>query len=110
MKNKLKIRRDDVVIVIAGKERGRTGKVVRVLPEDRRVVIEGVALQKRHVKAQGDQDGRVIEKERALDISNVALYDVESKRRIKVGFRTLDDGTKVRVDRKTGARLDKAEG
>ena len=110
MKNKLKIRRDDVVIVIAGKERGRTGKVVRVIPGDRRVVVEGVALQKRHVKAQGDQDGRMIEKERALDISNVALYDVESSRRIKVGFQTLADGTKVRVDRKTGARLDKAEG
>ncbi|MBM4390979.1 MAG: 50S ribosomal protein L24 [Deltaproteobacteria bacterium] len=109
MKNKLKIRRDDVVIVIAGKYRGRTGKVVRVIPETRRVVVEGIALQKRHVKAQGEQDGRIVEKERPLDVSNVALYDVDNKRRIKVAFQTLEDGTKVRVDRKTGARLDKAE-
>jgi large subunit ribosomal protein L24 len=105
MKNKLKIHRDDVVIVIAGKEKGRIGKVVRVLPGDRKVVIEGVALQRRHMKAQGEQAGRIVEKERALDVSNVALYNSSEKRRVKVSIKTLDDGSRVRVDRKTGAVL-----
>ena len=106
MKNKLKIHRDDNVIVIAGKFKGRTGKVGRVLTDDRRVVVEGVALQKRHMKAQGEEPGRIIEKERALDISNVAVWNAEEKRRVKVAFRVLDDGTKVRVDKKTGTQLD----
>lgn len=108
MKNKLKVHRDDIVVVIAGKFKGRTGKVVRVLTDDRRVVVEGVALQKRHIKAQGEEAGRIIEKERALDISNVALWNAQEQRRVKVGFATLEDGSKVRVDKKTGTHLDTA--
>lgn len=110
MKIKLKIHRDDVVVVIAGKFKGRVGKVVRVIPEDGRVVVEGVALQKRHMKAQGDQAGRIIEKERPLHISNVALWNADEKRRIKVGYKTQEDGAKVRVDKKTGTTLDQAKG
>lgn len=108
MKNKLKVHRDDTVIVIAGKFKGRTGKVVRVLTDDRRVVIEGVALQKRHMKAQGEEAGRIIEKERAIDISNVAVWNASENRRVKVAFRVLEDGSKVRIDKKTGAQLDTA--
>ena len=110
MKIKLKIHRDDVVVVIAGKFKGRVGKVVRVIPEDGRVVVEGVALQKRHMKAQGDQAGRIIEKERPLHISNVALWNADEKRRIKVGYKTQEGGAKVRVDKKTGTTLDQAKG
>lgn len=110
MKVKMKIHRDDTVIVIAGKFKGRIGKVVRVLPEDGRVVVEGVALQKRHVKAQGEQAGSIIEKERPLHVSNVALWNPTENRRVKVGFKTQDDGTKVRVDKKTGSVVDQARG
>lgn len=110
MKIKVKIHRDDTVIVIAGKFKGRIGKVVRVLPEEGRVVVEGVALQKRHVKAQGDQAGSIIEKERPLHVSNVALWNPTESRRVKVGFKTQDDGTKVRVDKKTGSVVDQARG
>ena len=105
MKAKLKIRRDDTVIVIAGKSKGKVGKVVRVLPEDGRLVVEGVAMVKRHVKAQGQQAGSVGEKEAAIHISNVALWSVAEGRRIKVGYSIKEDGTKVRVDRKTGATV-----
>ncbi len=110
MKIKFKIHRDDTVVVIAGKFKGRVGKVVRVIPEDGRVVVEGVALQKRHVKAQGDQAGRIIEKERPIHVSNVAIWNADEKRRVKVGLKTQDDGTKVRVDKKTGSNLDQAKG
>jgi len=110
MKIKFKIHRDDTVVVIAGKFKGRVGKVVRVIPEDGRVVVEGVALQKRHVKAQGDQAGRIIEKERPIHVSNVAIWNVDEKRRVKVGLKTQEDGTKVRVDKKTGSNLDQAKG
>ena len=105
MKAKLKIRRDDTVVVIAGKHKGKVGKVVRVLPEDGRLVVEGVAMVKRHMKAQGQQAGSLVEKEAAIHVSNVALWSVTEGRRIKVGYSIQEDGTKVRVDRKTGATV-----
>lgn len=104
-KIKLKIRRDDTVVVVAGKDKGRVGKVVRVIPEDGRVVVEGVALVKRHVKPQQDRAGTIIEKERPIHISNVALWNAAEERRVKVGFK-MEDGKKVRVDRKTGLAVD----
>lgn len=110
MKTKLKIHRDDTVVIIAGKFKGRVGKVVRVLTEEGRVVVEGVALQKRHMKAQGDQAGRIVEKERPLHISNVALWDASAGRRVKVSIKAQEDGSRSRVDRKTGAKIDQAGG
>jgi len=103
MKVKLKIKRDDTVIVVAGKEKGRVGKVVRVFPIEGRVLVEGVNRVKRHVKAQGDQPGSITEKEAPIHVSNVALF-VDGKR-VKVGYKTDAEGTKVRVNRKTGAAV-----
>ncbi len=100
MKVKLKIKRDDTVVVIAGKHKGRVGKVVEVFPVEGRVVVEGVNRVKRHVKAQGEQAGSIVEKEAPLHVSNVALY-VDGKR-VKVGYKTDESGAKVRVNRKTG--------
>ena len=105
MKAKLKIRRDDTVIVVTGKHRGKVGKVVRVHPIEGRVVVEGVARVKRHVKAQGEQAGSIVEKEAAIHVSNVALWNAEEGRRVKVGFKVSEDGTKTRIDRKTGAAV-----
>ena len=75
MKVKLKIHRDDTVKVIAGKNKGRIGKVVAVMPQEQRVIVEGVNLVKRHVKPQQDRPGTIIEKEASIAISNVALWD-----------------------------------
>lgn len=105
MKSKLKIRRDDTVVVISGKHKGKVGKVVRVLPLEGRVVVEGVAMVKRHVKAQGDQAGSIVNKEAPIHVSNVALWDASAGKRVKVGFKTDEAGKKVRVDRKTGAAV-----
>jgi large subunit ribosomal protein L24 len=103
---KFKIKRDDVVIVTAGKHKGRTGKVLRVLPDTSRIVVEKVNLVKRHVRPQGERPGGTIEKEASLHISNVALLDQETGKAVKVGRKYLDDGRKVRFNRKTGAVLD----
>jgi len=103
---KFKIKRDDVVIVTAGKHKGRTGKVLQVLPEKSRVVVEKVNLVKRHVRPQGDRPGGTVEKEAPLHISNVALLDQESGKAVKVGRKFLEDGRKVRFNRKTGAVID----
>ena len=104
--SKFKIKRDDTVIITAGKHRGKTGKVLRVLPEKSRVVVEKVNLVKRHVRPQGDRPGGTVEKEAPLHISNVALLDAESGRAMKVGRKYLEDGRKVRFNRKTGVVID----
>lgn len=106
-KTKVRIKRNDTVIVIAGEDKGRKGKVLEVRPgegADCRVVVEGVRLVKRHVKASGDRPGSIVEKEAALHISNVALVD-GSGARIKVALCTGADGKKNRVNRKTGATI-----
>ena len=100
-----KIRRGDQVVVTAGKDKGKTGKVLQVLPARGRVVVEGVNLVKKHQKPVGEQPGQLLTKEAALHISNVALWNVAEQRRVKVGFDTVD-GKKVRVDKKTGNRID----
>jgi large subunit ribosomal protein L24 len=95
-----KIKKDDEVIIIAGKNKGRRGKVLRMVED--RVVVEGVNLIKKHVKPnpQKNTQGGIVEKEAALHISNVALFNPTTKKADRVGFRTLDDGRKVRYFKK----------
>lgn len=101
-----KIKRDDEVVVIAGKDKGKRGKVVRVL--DDRVVVAGVNLVKKHVKAnpnRGEQGG-IVEREASLDISNIALFNQATQKADRVGYKVLEDGEKVRVFKSTGEVVD----
>jgi len=104
--NKCRIKAGDDVVVVAGKDKGRTGRVLKVIPGRRQVVVEGVRRVRRHQRPVGDQPGGIVDKEMPIDISNVALWNADDGRKVKVGYRTLEDGRKVRVDRKTGAVLD----
>jgi large subunit ribosomal protein L24 len=103
---KFRIKRDDTVLVIAGKHKGTRGRVLRVMPDEGRLVVEGVNRVKRHQKPVGDQPGSIIEKEAPIAVSNVALWDEKNGRRVKVAIRKSEDGKRVRVDRKSGASLD----
>ncbi|RCV55551.1 50S ribosomal protein L24 [Marinitenerispora sediminis] len=98
----MKIKKDDEVIVIAGKDKGATGKVLRALPKEQRVVVEGVNLIKKHKKANqaGGQQGEVVTQEAPIHVSNVAI--VEDGKPTRVGYRFEEDGTKVRISRRTG--------
>jgi len=102
---KYKIKRGDTVVVTAGKDKGKTGKVLQVLTKRQRILVEGVNLVKKHQKPSGDQPGQILHKEASLHISNVSLWNDAEKRRVKVGY-SITDGKKVRIDRKTGARID----
>ena len=104
---KFKIKRDDVVVVTTGKHKGATGRVLRVLTDRDRLIVEKVNLVKRQVKPQGDRPGGTVEKEASIHISNVALWNAEEGRRVKVGWKVLEDGTKVRAERGTGAEIDR---
>lgn len=100
----MKIKKGDEVVVIAGKSKGVTGKVLSVDPRRERVVVEGANLMKKNVKRdpQG-KGGGVITKEAPLHVSNVAL--VEDGKPVRVGYRIEDDGTKVRISRRTGKEI-----
>jgi large subunit ribosomal protein L24 len=103
---KYKIKRDDVVVVTAGKHKGRTGRVLQVLTEKGRVVVEKINLVKRQVKPQGDRPGGTVEKEASLHISNVAHFDATTGAAFRTGRKILEDGRKVRFNKKSGAAID----
>ena len=102
------VRKGDTVMVVAGKERGKKGKVLRVIPEKSRVVVERINMIKKHQKpTQKLRQGGIIEREGAIHLSNVMLVDPGSDRPTRVGMRALSDGKKVRVARRSGEMLDK---
>ena len=105
---KMKIKTGDEVIVIAGKEKGKKGKIIAVLPKKNRVVIEGVGMIKRHTKPSFKYpDGGIIEREAPVHASNVMIVDPKTGQPTRVGYKVLQDGTKVRFAKKSGEVLDK---
>ena len=104
-----RIRTDDEVIVISGKDRGKTGKVLRTDPKKERVYVEGLNIIKRHQRptqtASGQQAGGVIEREGPIHVSNVALIDPKDGKPTRVGIE-IADGKRLRIAKRSGARLD----
>ncbi|NRB10481.1 MAG: 50S ribosomal protein L24 [Rickettsiaceae bacterium] len=106
--NKLKIRKGDKVQVIAGKNKGKVGDVVKVLPKDNKVIVSGVNVVKKHTKPTKTSDGGIIQKELPIHVSNVSHIDPKTNAVTKVGYKYLEDGKKVRFAKKSG-ELIKAE-
>ena len=104
----MKIKKNDVVIIIAGRDKGKTGKVLSVSPKTGKLVVEGINIAKRHQKADaaGNKAG-IVEKPLPLDISNVMVRDPKSGKPTRVGIKTLADGKKIRVSKKSGEVIDK---
>ena len=102
---KFKIKKGDKVIVIAGKDKGKKGDVMQIITDENRAVVSGVNIAKRHTKAQGANEGGIINKTLPIHISNIALLDKEGKA-TRVGYKTLDGGKKVRVAKRTGVTID----
>ncbi|MCD7808183.1 MAG: 50S ribosomal protein L24 [Erysipelotrichaceae bacterium] len=104
----MKLRVGDTVIVIAGKDKGRTGEIVQILRKENRVIVEGVNMVTKHVKpTQMDPDGGIIQREAPLAISNVAYYDSKAKAPVKIGYAFNEEGKKYRINKKTGQAIDK---
>lgn len=101
-----KIRRDDEVIILAGKDKGKRGKVLSVVAESGRVFVEGINLIKKHQKPvpQLNQAGGIVEKEASIDVSNVAIYNSETGKADRVGFK-IEDGKKLRIFKSTGKTI-----
>ena len=100
---KLKIKKGDQVVILSGDDKGKTGEVVKAMPKENKVVVQGVNLVKRHTKPSQTTPGGIVTKEAPIHVSNVAL--AKDGKPTKVGYKTVD-GKKVRVARKTGAVID----
>lgn len=105
MANKLKVKKGDEVIVIAGKDKGKKGAILKVIPDERRVVVAGVNKVKRHTKPSQANAGGIIEKEASLHVSNVSLVDKKTGKPTRVGYKIEKDGTKVRIARRSGEKV-----
>ena len=106
---KMKIRKDDQVVVISGKDKGTRGRVLRVSRPDSKVLVEGVNMVKRHTKAnpQKNVQGGIVEREAEIHVSNVLLIDPDTDKATRIGSKVLEDGSRVRIAKRSGAVLDK---
>jgi large subunit ribosomal protein L24 len=102
-----KIKKGDEVVVLTGKDKGKRGTVVRMLGDDK-VIVENINMAKRHTKAnpQRGEAGGILDKEMPMDVSNVAMYNTQTGKADRVGFKVLEDGRKVRVFKSTGEVVD----
>lgn len=105
--NKLKIKKGDKVKVITGKNKGKVGDVIKVLPAENRLVVSGVNLVKKHTKPSQTSEGGIVQKELPIHISNVSHVDPKTNQVTKIGYKTLDDGKKVRFAKKSGEIISK---
>jgi large subunit ribosomal protein L24 len=106
---KIRLKKNDLVEVIAGKDAGKRGRVLKVLREKGRVVVQGVGFIKRHTRPNPQRNikGGIAEREAAIHVSNVMIVSGDDDKRTRVGFKTLADGRKVRISRRSGELLDK---
>ena len=101
-----KIKKGDRVVVTTGRDKGKTGEVVQVLPTEERALVRGVNLVKRHTRQSMNQEGGIISKEASIHLSNLAFADPKDGKATRVGFKTLDDGRKVRFAKRSGDLID----
>jgi large subunit ribosomal protein L24 len=101
-----KIKKGDKVVVLAGRDKGRSGEVASVDPRARRAIVQGVNLVKRHTRQTAQTQGGIISKEASIDLSNLAIADPTTGKPTRVGFKILDDGRKVRIAKLSGDLID----
>jgi large subunit ribosomal protein L24 len=101
-----KIKKGDKVVVLTGRDKGRTGEVYQVMPKENRALVRGVNLVKRHQRQTMNQEGGIIQKEAPVHLSNLALADPKDGKPTRVGFKVLDDGRKVRFAKRSGDLID----
>ena len=101
-----KIRKGDKVVVLAGRDKGRTAEVIEVRPSQERALVRGINMVKRHQRQTAQQEGGIISKELPVHLSNIALADPKDGKPTRVGFKVQPDGKKIRVAKRSGAEID----
>ena len=105
MKNKLKLKKGDEVIVIAGKDKGKTGKITKMQPDIFKAIVSGVNKVKKHQKPDNNQAGGIIEKEMPIHISNLAFHDTVLKKGVRIGFKFDQKNKKIRINKNSGKTI-----
>jgi len=100
-----RIRKGDTVVVISGRDKGRSGEVIKVMPVEDRALVRGVNMVTRHQRQTAQQEGGLIRKEGPIHLSNIALADPQSGKPTRVGFKRLEDGRKVRFAKRSGETI-----
>ncbi len=106
MTKRLKFRKGDKVIVLAGRDKGKTGDVLKMMPTDMRAIVQGVNVVRRHTRPTQSNPGGIVEKEAPIHLSNLAHVDPGDSTATRIGYRTLEDGRKVRYAKKSGEVID----
>ena len=101
-----KIRKGDRVVVLAGKDKGRTGEIVKMMPKEGKALVRGVNMVKRHQRQTATAEAGIVNKEAPIQVSNLALADPKDGKATRVGFKVTDDGRKVRVAKRSGEVID----
>ena len=102
-----KVKTKDKVVVLTGKDKGKTGEVLKVFPKENRVVVQGVNVVKKHTRASARSEGGIVEVEASIHASNVAHIDPKDSKPTRVGFKVLEDGRNVRVAKRSGEIIDR---
>lgn len=103
---KMKLKKGDKVVVLAGKDKGKSGEILKMIPTDNKAVVQGVNMVKKHVKPSQSGPGGITEKELPINVSNLAIADPKDGGASRIGFKTLKDGKKVRFAKKSGEVID----
>lgn len=101
-----KLKKGDRVVVLTGKDKGRNGEIIRILPKEGRALVSGINMVKRHQRQSAEVEGGIINKEAAIQLSNLALEDPKDGKPTRVGFKFNDDGKKVRFAKRSGEMID----
>ena len=101
-----KIRKGDRVVVLSGRDKGRTGEVIEMRPDEDRALVRGINMVKRHQKQTAQQEGGIISKEAPIHLSNLALADPKDGKPTRVGFKIMADGRKLRIAKRSGVEID----
>lgn len=103
----MKIRKDDTVIVIAGKDKGKKGKVLKAFPRENKIIVEGINVQVKHEKPRGPENpGGIQKKESPIDVSNVMYFDVKANKGSRIGYK-VEDGKKSRISKASNEKINK---
>ena len=105
MNKKFKLKKGDDVIVLAGKDKGKKGKIVKMLPKKDKAIVSDINKVKKNQKPDNNQPGGIIEKEMPIHISNLNFFDSKSNKGVRVGFKLNKDGKKLRINKKTGTEI-----
>ena len=106
MTAKFKVKKGDRVIVLSGKDKGKTGEILKMIPEDQRAIVQGVNMAKRHTAPSQAGAGGIVEKEASIHISNLSHVDPKDSNATRVGYKNLEDGRKVRYAKRSGEVID----